>query len=34
MIINALTGKALPVYGDSANVGDWLHIDDYCVAVA
>ena len=34
MIINALTGKALPVYGDGKNVRDWLYVEDHCAAVA
>jgi dTDP-glucose 4,6-dehydratase len=33
MIANALAGKPLPVYGDGANVRDWLHVRDHCVAV-
>ena len=33
MIINALTGKPLPVYGDGSNVRDWLYVEDHCVAV-
>jgi dTDP-glucose 4,6-dehydratase len=34
MIINALNGKALPVYGDGRQVRDWLHVDDHCAAIA
>jgi dTDP-glucose 4,6-dehydratase len=34
MIINALTGKPLPVYGDGRNVRDWLHVGDHCAAIA
>jgi len=34
MIINALTGKTLPVYGDGSNVRDWLYVEDHCAAVA
>ncbi|MGE4220345.1 MAG: dTDP-glucose 4,6-dehydratase [Alphaproteobacteria bacterium] len=30
MIINALQGKALPVYGDGAQVRDWIHVADHC----
>lgn len=30
MVINALTGKPLPVYGDGSNIRDWLHVDDHC----
>ena len=33
MIINALKGEALPVYGDGANVRDWLYVVDHCSAV-
>jgi dTDP-glucose 4,6-dehydratase len=34
MIINALTGKSLPVYGDGTNVRDWLYVEDHCAALA
>jgi dTDP-glucose 4,6-dehydratase len=33
MITNALTGKALPVYGDGQNVRDWLYVGDHCSAI-
>jgi len=33
MIINALKGKELPVYGDGQNVRDWLYVVDHCVAI-
>jgi len=33
MIANALAGKPLPVYGDGANVRDWLYVGDHCAAV-
>jgi dTDP-glucose 4,6-dehydratase len=33
MILNALDGRALPVYGDGGNVRDWLHVEDHCEAV-
>ncbi|MDA0577083.1 MAG: dTDP-glucose 4,6-dehydratase [Verrucomicrobia bacterium] len=33
MILNALEGKALPVYGDGLNVRDWLFVRDHCTAV-
>ena len=33
MILNALEGKRLPVYGDGANVRDWLYVDDHCEAI-
>ena len=34
MILNALAGKPLPVYGKGNNVRDWLHVEDHCRAVA
>ncbi len=34
MILNALDGKALPIYGDGANVRDWLYVGDHCAAIA
>ncbi len=33
VVLNALEGKALPVYGDGTNVRDWLYVDDHCDAV-
>ncbi|MEK7250623.1 MAG: dTDP-glucose 4,6-dehydratase [Bacteroidota bacterium] len=33
MIINALSDKQLPVYGDGLNVRDWLHVNDHCAAI-
>jgi dTDP-glucose 4,6-dehydratase len=33
MILNALEGKALPVYGDGLNVRDWLYVEDHCAAI-
>lgn len=33
MIINALEGKKLPVYGDGLNVRDWLYVKDHCRAI-
>ncbi len=33
MILNALEGKPLPVYGDGKNVRDWLHVSDHCSAI-
>ena len=29
-LINALHGRALPIYGDGMNVRDWLHVEDHC----
>lgn len=33
MIIHALEGKALPVYGNGSNVRDWLFVEDHCKAL-
>ena len=33
MILNALEGKPLPVYGDGSNVRDWLFVQDHCSAI-
>jgi dTDP-glucose 4,6-dehydratase len=33
MILNALEGKPLPVYGDGQNVRDWLYVGDHCRAI-
>lgn len=33
MIVNALAGKALPIYGDGMNVRDWLYVNDHCSAI-
>ncbi|MCH8539382.1 MAG: dTDP-glucose 4,6-dehydratase [Opitutales bacterium] len=33
MILNALEGKALPIYGDGQNVRDWLFVEDHCCAL-
>lgn len=33
MILNALDGKQLPIYGDGQNVRDWLYVDDHCRAI-
>ncbi len=29
MIVNALDGKSLPIYGDGSNIRDWLHVEDH-----
>jgi dTDP-glucose 4,6-dehydratase len=34
MVLNALHGKPLPVYGDGLNVRDWLYVGDHCAAIA
>jgi dTDP-glucose 4,6-dehydratase len=33
IILNALSGKPLPVYGDGMNVRDWLYVADHCTAI-
>ncbi len=33
MIVNALSGKSLPVYGDGQQVRDWLYVGDHCSAI-
>ena len=33
MILNACSGKPLPVYGDGQNVRDWLYVEDHCSAI-
>ena len=33
MVLNALEGKPLPVYGDGLNVRDWLYVTDHCEAI-
>jgi len=33
MVLNALEGKPLPVYGDGKNVRDWLFVEDHCSAI-
>jgi dTDP-glucose 4,6-dehydratase len=33
MILNALEGKPLPVYGDGKQVRDWLYVEDHCEAI-
>ncbi|MBK9661648.1 MAG: dTDP-glucose 4,6-dehydratase [Nitrosomonas sp.] len=33
MIVNALTGKSLPVYGDGQQIRDWLYVTDHCSAI-
>ncbi len=33
MIISALEGRPLPVYGDGSNIRDWLFVDDHCAAI-
>src|SRR5574343_1444861 len=33
MIVNALAGKPLPVYGDGLNIRDWLYVADHCSGI-
>lgn len=33
MIVNALAGKSLPVYGDGMQIRDWLYVRDHCSAI-
>ena len=30
MLLNAIEGRRLPIYGDGGNVRDWLHVEDHC----
>ena len=34
MILNGLEGKRLPIYGNGANVRDWLHVEDHARALS
>ncbi len=33
IILNAIEGKPLPVYGDGQQIRDWLHVEDHCDAI-
>jgi dTDP-glucose 4,6-dehydratase len=33
MILNAVEGKSLPIYGDGGNVRDWLYVEDHCEGI-
>lgn len=33
VILNAIEGKPIPVYGDGKNVRDWIHVSDHCKAI-
>jgi dTDP-glucose 4,6-dehydratase len=32
-VTNLLTGRPLPLYGDGANIREWIHVDDHCRAI-
>ena len=34
VILNALDGRDLPIYGDGLNVRDWLYVEDHCAGIA
>lgn len=34
VIVNALAGKSLPVYGDGLQIRDWLYVKDHCSAIS
>lgn len=34
IILNAVAGKALPVYGNGMQIRDWIHVQDHCVAIS
>ncbi len=33
MVLNAVEGRAMPIYGDGGNVRDWLYVDDHCAGI-
>jgi dTDP-glucose 4,6-dehydratase len=33
MIVNAISGDKLPIYGDGGNVRDWLYVEDHCAGI-
>ena len=33
MILNAVDGKPLPIYGDGGNVRDWIYVEDHCAGI-
>jgi dTDP-glucose 4,6-dehydratase len=33
MLLNALAGRALPIYGDGRNIRDWIYVEDCCAAL-
>ena len=34
MIVNAICGEKLPIYGDGGNIRDWLFVEDHCAGIA
>jgi dTDP-glucose 4,6-dehydratase len=34
MIVNAIAGEKLPIYGDGGNIRDWLYVEDHCAGIA
>jgi dTDP-glucose 4,6-dehydratase len=34
MIVNAIAGENLPIYGDGRNIRDWLYVEDHCAGIA
>jgi dTDP-glucose 4,6-dehydratase len=34
MIVNAVSGEKLPIYGDGGNIRDWLYVEDHCAGIA
>jgi dTDP-glucose 4,6-dehydratase len=33
MLLNALDGRSLPIYGDGGNIRDWLYVEDHCAGI-
>ena len=33
MVLNAVEGRSLPIYGDGGNIRDWLHVEDHCAGL-
>jgi dTDP-glucose 4,6-dehydratase len=33
MLLNAIEGKPLPIYGDGGNIRDWLYVEDHCAGI-
>jgi dTDP-glucose 4,6-dehydratase len=34
MIVNAIAGEKLPIYGDGGNIRDWLFVEDHCAGIS